>query len=70
MESGAPPISFVRIAKDHTVLLVEHDMHLVRQIARKVTVMHQGQLLAEGDFKDVVENEMVREVYLGKSGGH
>jgi urea transport system ATP-binding protein len=60
----------LRIAKDHTVLLVEHDMHLVRQIARKVTVMHQGQLLAEGDFKDVVENEMVREVYLGKSGGH
>ena len=60
----------LRIAKDHTVLLVEHDMHLVRQIARKVTVMHQGQVLAEGAFKDVVENEMVREVYLGKSGGH
>jgi urea transport system ATP-binding protein len=37
-----------RIAKNHTVLLVEHDMHLVRQLARKVTVMHQGELLAEG----------------------
>jgi urea transport system ATP-binding protein len=59
-----------RIAKNHTVLLVEHDMHLVRQIAKKVTVMHQGQVLAEGPLKDVVENELVREVYLGKSGPH
>lgn len=60
----------LRIARNHTVLLVEHDMHVVRQIARKVTVMHQGQVLAEGLLKDVVENEMVREVYLGKSGRH
>jgi urea transport system ATP-binding protein len=56
-----------RIAKNHTVLLVEHDMHVVRQIAQKVTVMHQGQVLAEGPLKEVVANEMVREVYLGKS---
>ena len=55
-----------RIAKNHTVLLVEHDMHLVRQIASKVTVMHQGQVLAEGPLKEVVENETVKEVYLGK----
>jgi urea transport system ATP-binding protein len=60
----------LRIAKNHTVLLVEHDMHVVRQIAKKVTVMHQGQVLAEGPLKDVVENELVREVYLGKSGHH
>jgi urea transport system ATP-binding protein len=59
-----------RIAKNHTVLLVEHDMHLVRQIANKVTVMHQGQVLAEGPLKEVVENEMVREVYLGKRGNN
>lgn len=57
-----------RIARNHTVLLIEHDMHLVRQIARKVTVMHQGQLLAEGPLAEVVENEMVKAVYLGK--GH
>ena len=42
-------------------------MHVVRQIAQKVTVMHQGQVLAEGPLKEVVANEMVREVYLGKS---
>jgi urea transport system ATP-binding protein len=55
-----------RIAKNHTVLLVEHDMHVVRQIAKKVTVMHQGQVLAEGPLDEIVENEMVRAVYLGK----
>jgi urea transport system ATP-binding protein len=55
-----------RIAQDHTVLLVEHDMHIVRQIAKRVTVLHQGQVLAEGPLSEVVENEAVREVYLGK----
>ena len=55
-----------RIAQNHTVLLVEHDMHIVRQIARKVTVLHQGQVLAEGPLAEVVANEMVRAVYLGK----
>ncbi len=55
-----------KIAQNHTVLLVEHDMHVVRQIATKVTVMHQGQVLAEGQLDEVVANETVREVYLGK----
>lgn len=55
-----------KIAKTHTVLLVEHDMHIVRQIARRVTVLHQGQRLAEGSLQDVMSNEMVRQVYLGK----
>jgi urea transport system ATP-binding protein len=59
-----------RIAKNHTVLPVEHDMHLVRQIANKVTVMHQGQVLAEGPLAEVVANEQVKAVYLGKGGYH
>lgn len=54
------------IAQSHTVLLVEHDMHIVRQIARRVTVLHQGQQLAEGPLSEVMNNEMVRQVYLGK----
>ena len=37
-----------KIAKTHTVLLVEHDMHIVRQIGQRITVLHQGQTLAEG----------------------
>ena len=55
-----------KIAENHTVLLVEHDMQIVRQIAQKVTVLHQGQMLAEGSLDEVVANETVREVYLGK----
>jgi urea transport system ATP-binding protein len=54
------------IARNHSVILVEHDMHIVRKIARKVTVLHQGQRLAEGTLAEVVENQTVREVYLGK----
>jgi urea transport system ATP-binding protein len=46
--------------------LVEHDMHIVRQIGKRVTVLHQGQLLAEGSLSHVMNNERVREVYLGK----
>ncbi len=57
-----------RIAARHTVLLVEHDMHLVRRIARRVTVMHQGHVLAEGPLAEVVNDETVKAVYLGKSG--
>jgi urea transport system ATP-binding protein len=59
-----------KIGQAHTVLLVEHDMHIVRQIARTVTVLHQGQKLAEGPLGEVMENSMVREVYLGKGKGH
>ncbi len=55
-----------RIAQDHTVLLVEHDMHLVRRIAKKVSVLHQGQMLAEGSLSEIVANETVQQVYLGK----
>ena len=55
-----------KIAKTHTVLLVEHDMHIVRQIGKRVTVLHQGQRLAEGPLAEVMSNDMVRQVYLGK----
>jgi len=58
----------VKIAEHHTVLLVEHDMHIVRRIAKKVSVLHQGQMLAEGTLDEIVHNEMVQQVYLGKGG--
>jgi len=57
-----------RIAEDHSVLLVEHDMHVVRKIAKVVTVMHQGQVLAEGPLSEIVANETVQRIYLGKGG--
>ena len=49
------------------VLLVEHDMDIVRQIGQRITVLHQGQMLAEGPMSEVMNNETVRRVYLGKA---
>ncbi len=53
------------LAGDHTVVVVEHDMEFVRSIARTVTVLHQGSVLAEGTMDEVQNNKEVREVYLG-----
>lgn len=53
------------LAKNHTIIVVEHDMVFVRQIARKVTVLHQGSVLCEGSFEDVKNDPRVIEVYLG-----
>ncbi len=50
----------------HSVVVVEHDMDFVRSIARKVTVLHQGSVLAEGSMDDVQSNSKVKEVYLGE----
>jgi urea transport system ATP-binding protein len=47
------------------VLVIEHDMEFVRQIARKVTVLHQGAVLCEGPVDDIQQDPRVREVYLG-----
>ena len=54
----------------HTILVVEHDMAFVREIAEKITVMHLGKLLAEGSITDIETNQAVREAYLGSGGIH
>lgn len=54
----------------HTLLVVEHDMGFVRQIAERVTVMHMGRFLAEGTIDEIEADAEVRRVYLGKGGGH
>jgi urea transport system ATP-binding protein len=50
----------------HSIVVVEHDMDFVGQIARKVTVLHEGSVLAEGGMQEVQGNERVIEVYLGR----
>ncbi len=50
--------------RDRSVIVIEHDMAFVRQIARKVTVLHQGRLLAEGTLEEIENNARVQEVYL------
>ena len=54
------------LAGDHTVIVVEHDMSFVRSIAREVTVLHQGSVLAEGTMDEIQANPDVIEVYLGE----
>lgn len=54
------------LAGEHTVLVVEHDMDFIRSIARRVTVLHQGTVLAEGSMEEVQNDPRVVEVYLGE----
>jgi urea transport system ATP-binding protein len=59
------------LAGKHSIIVIEHDMTFVRQIASKVTVLHQGHVLKEGTVDQVQQDEQVIEVYLGrkKKGG-
>jgi urea transport system ATP-binding protein len=54
------------LAGRHSVVVVEHDMEFVRSIARTVTVLHEGRVLAEGSMAEVQSNPKVVEVYLGE----
>jgi urea transport system ATP-binding protein len=57
---------FISLAGKHTLVVVEHDMEFVRKIAHKVTVLHEGSVLAEGSLEQVQADERVVEVYLGR----
>jgi urea transport system ATP-binding protein len=54
------------INRDRTVVVVEHDMAFVRELGVKVTVLHEGAVLAEGSIDQVSADERVIEVYLGR----
>jgi urea transport system ATP-binding protein len=54
-----------RICKGRSVIVIEHDMEFVKRIAHKVTVMHQGKILAEGSMEKVQSDPKVIDVYLG-----
>jgi len=54
------------LAKSHSIVVIEHDMEFVRQIARQVTVLHQGSVLCEGTMDEVQNDPRVIEVYLGR----
>jgi urea transport system ATP-binding protein len=53
------------LAGEHSVVVVEHDMDFVRSIAKRVTVLHEGRVLAEGEMNQVQNDPRVIEVYLG-----
>jgi len=54
------------LAGKHTIVVVEHDMEFVRSIARRVTVLHEGKVLADGPMAQIQKNPRVVEVYLGE----
>ena len=54
-----------KISQGRSVLVIEHDMEFVARIAQKVTVLHQGKILASGDMDTVQNDPKVIEVYLG-----
>ena len=57
----------VRNLTEHlTVLVIEHDMQFVRDIASRITVLHRGAVLREGTLDEIEDDEVVRDVYLGR----
>jgi urea transport system ATP-binding protein len=57
---------FVSLVPKHSLVVVEHDMAFIEKIARKVTVLHEGAVLAEGPMSQVQNDPRVIEVYLGR----
>jgi urea transport system ATP-binding protein len=57
---------FLTLAGKHSLVVVEHDMAFVGKIARKVTVLHEGSVIAEGPMDQVQNDPRVIEVYLGR----
>ena len=55
------------VTKTSSVIVVEHDMAFIKQIANKVTVFHQGKIFAEDHVSSIMKNKAVQEIYLGKN---
>lgn len=56
------------LAGEHSIIVIDHDMAFVEQLAARVTVMHQGQFLMQGSIAEVRADARVADVYLGRSG--
>jgi len=65
-ETEATAELLTSLAGERSIVVVEHDMEFVRSIAKKVTVLHEGQVLAEGLMDEIQRNQRVIEVYLGE----
>jgi len=62
-------IQTIRASGEKTILLVEHKMDVVRSLADRIIVLHQGELVADGDPAEVIASPVVQEAYLGVSAG-
>jgi branched-chain amino acid transport system ATP-binding protein len=62
-------IEFIdEIAAEHTILLVEHKMDVVMGLSDRISVLHEGRLIAEGSVEEIRNDEQVQQVYLGEDG--
>ena len=57
---------FKELSKKHSLMVVEHDMDFIEALDCRVTVLHEGSVLAEGSLANVKNNQQVIEVYLGR----
>ncbi len=53
------------LLKDHSVVLIDHDMSFIRSLARDVVVMHQGRILKRGSMQEIESDPTVQQIYLG-----
>jgi branched-chain amino acid transport system ATP-binding protein len=58
-----------RVAKDRTVLMVEHNLSVVANLSDRITVLARGGVLAEGPYTEISKNAQVIEAYMGTGGG-
>ena len=65
-ETAQTAILLKEISQKHSVVVVEHDMEFIRSLETKVTVLHEGSVLAEGSMDTVQNNQQVIDVYLGR----
>ena len=66
MKGALAACLFLSLAGSHSLIVVEHDMAFIARIARRVTVLHEGRVLAEGTLETVQNDPRVVEVYLGR----
>jgi branched-chain amino acid transport system ATP-binding protein len=59
-----------RLPAEITMVLIEHDMDVALQVSEHVTVMHDGQVVADGSPHDIAANQTVQDIYLGRHGNH
>ena len=65
-ETEQTAVLLKEIARSHSVVVVEHDMAFVKSLGSRVTVLHEGAVLAEGSLESVQNDPRVIEVYLGR----
>jgi ABC-type uncharacterized transport system ATPase subunit len=65
-ETGKTAAMLLQLKAKFPIIVIEHDMKFVRSLNSRTVVMHQGEIICEGRFADVENNELVRDVYLGR----